>query len=658
MKIPSNSLWTQSNDSDIFGVLGSTESITLDEKGKVRLSKRPVVLKSSADDGDFERTLAIVYFSSAYYAVTTDEIFSFALTGGTFSELANSPSLGLNSDAIVWNNVLYVSDNTGFNTLTTGLTWNLNIEPGALTGTVAHQFCIFDSQTTYKLAITDDDRVQLYNNSTTTPAKASTDLIIPNQYEITTIAYSNGYLYVGTKHKAGGEASIFIWDGNTANANYEITTGSDWVYSLVPYKGSVAAMLSNGQLVAVSGSSLIQLGALPVFYAPHAQWQDNTDDQFQKVFRRGMAVDRDKIYISVTGSVDRGHVPAMKSGIWVYDPKVGDLYHYASLTSDRIVSDSGITATGTTLTTSAAHGLKKGDAVQFNAKDTLTGFNTDFIYYVNPVTTTTLNIAVSRQALLDGNYITFGGTAGGDSLQYCPNTDWGMQGDGNGVLEGHAIGLVSKYGPPVRMWIAPIIFSGRTDTLAGTEQDSLYVLSDSFNIGRFVTQRIFSNSTEEAWQDLRVFLDGIRHDVEEIVVKYKIEEKASKPSLLFKGQWSGTSDISNTNAVDEESDYNDIKIGDEVTIVDGYGRGYTAHVTANTGSVITLDESIGTDSQAVYFTVDNFKKAFTVNENREMPTYAHFTIDQTSAWIIIKVELRGFQTKVSQLYLSNRVSKQ
>ena len=57
-------------------------------------------------------------------------------------------------------------------------------------------------------------------------------MTLPAQYIVTTLAYRNGYLYVGTKNIYGDEAKVFIWDGATANADYEVPIGGSWVFSL------------------------------------------------------------------------------------------------------------------------------------------------------------------------------------------------------------------------------------------------------------------------------------------------------------------------------------------------------------------------------------------------------------------------------------------
>ena len=163
------------------------------------------------------------------------------------------------------------------------------------------------------------------------------------------------------------------------------------------------------------------------------------------------------------------------------------------------------------------------------------------------------------------------------------------------------------------------------------------------------------------WKRLITYIDGIAGSVEELVTKYRTQTKTSKPSLVFKGTWSGTNTIVSTGSDAEQSIYADIDVNDELTIVDGYGRGYTVHVTANDESggtyTLTLDESVGTDSQSVYFRADNFTKIATVSSTREEDSCVQHIIDQKGAWTQIKGELRGFEPEISHLDLSNSADK-
>ena len=90
------------------------------------------------------------------------------------------------------------------------------------------------------------------------------------------------------------------------------------------------------------------------------------------------------------------------------------------------MTDAGITASGETLTTAATHLLKKGDGFEFTVVSGLTGIATKLIYYADPQTADTLKVAKSRKALSEGNYVTFGGSATTDAMEYAPNTDWGQ----------------------------------------------------------------------------------------------------------------------------------------------------------------------------------------------------------------------------------------
>lgn len=102
MKIPSNSLWTQTNEGEITGILNSTSSVALDTVGQVSLTKKPVAIFSSASDADFNFLTALPYFANNYVAVTTDGIFKGNLDGTAWTQETDfTPSTTNASDAVV-----------------------------------------------------------------------------------------------------------------------------------------------------------------------------------------------------------------------------------------------------------------------------------------------------------------------------------------------------------------------------------------------------------------------------------------------------------------------------------------------------------------------------------------------------------------------------
>lgn len=658
MIIPSNSRWTQTNEGDKFGILNDTYQMNFHKPGKMKGNKKPFALYSSDSDADYSYTMSILYFVNKYWAITTDKIFSFDLAGGAVAKQATfTPTTTNASDALI------LKDSGGTDQMVVTIAdnfcrWNGSASTsytlGTLTSGVPHPMTIFESQTTYKLAIGDNNKVNLYANDWT---KGGTVLTLPTEFQVTTLTYRNGYLYVGTKNIYGGEAKVFIWNGATANADYEVPMGGSWVFSITPHGSLIVAIINTGQLMSIEGNQARQLAALPVFYNSDAIWSDRTGLTLNgKVFHRGMRSVNGKIYINIDGSTEIGFVPEMKSGIWCYDPSVG-LYHMASNTSDQVIYDDSLSVTDSVITTSAAHNLKTGDAVQFISVSGLSGVDTGVKYFVSVESTTTIKLAKSRKALQNNKFVTITGTASIDNLAYIPNTNWSSS---DNATSG-AIGVVSPLSLPIDMFSTPIIWGTRSDDEDGTAFYGLLGLTDSWNISRFKTQRIYSPNIEDTWNRFTTFFDGIHGDNEELVLKLTTGDKYGYPTNIFQGVWLNTNTINSVSTTYDEDEWNDIEVGNELVIVDGYGRGYSVNVTAiesssNTFSV-SVDEAIGTINKSLYFYATNAKKIRSVNNQKENLGYSSDSLETKSPWLQISGEMRGFQAEISHFNVNPKPNK-
>jgi hypothetical protein len=652
MKLPDNKIWTQLNNGDILGLLHESQNITLDSEGKVRLSKRAFNRYNSGDDADLGYVMSIVYYSGQYFVLTDDNAFLTDFGGTTTTEITLTADTGTNSDAVVCYDRVYISTNDNLDYYD----GSLNASNYATTANVPHPMTVFDSQTTYKLAIGDDNVVHLLKNDHTT---SGTDLTLPEQYQVTSLAYRNGYLYVGTKHTNGGEAKVFVWNGDTTNADFEIPTGASWVYSIIPYQTSVAFATNMGQLFVVSGNAPVPVAQFPVYSHPDAIWDDGSNVTYVgKILHRGMVSVGDTIYLSVTGTIDAGDVPEMKSGIWVFDPRVG-LYHRASSTLDRSVAEAVSSLSSNTLTLST-HNLKTGDVLMFQNIGSLTGVQANTKYYVSVESATEVKLAVSRKALQAGDTLTIGGTVTSSSVRYVPNTDWGCLYDTSSVQ-----GAISVINPEEAIfvgWESPVIWGARVDDYDQNALYGVYSLTSAWNIGSVVTQRIYASNIKEVFKKLYAYIDGNHLDNEEIVFKYKVGNSHGYPTTIYQGTWGSATTIASVSASQDEDEWADLEVGDELTIVNGTGRGYTTHITdiSVTGSdyTITVDESIGNNTKAVYFRADKFKKLqATGNENPHDDLIEVELGSVKSTWIQLKMELRGYETEVAVLDLTTSTDK-
>lgn len=646
MKIPSNKQWTQDNSGDTFGILGETTNMAMDMNGRARLANKSVAIFDSREDNGFGIPLAINYFDSKYLVLTSNDIFDGNFPGNGFTDAGTgaNPSFGFYSDAVVFNSLYTVSVTNTIYTLS-GTTWT--DRSASLTSGINHPLEVFGTQ----LAVGNGNTVKLFTTSYT----LAQTLTLPTEYRVVTMRAVGNYLYIGTKNLNGSNAKIFVWNGDSSAYDYECEVGASWVFSMTPYLSTVAAITSQGQLGVVNGTTFEELAGLPVYYNPHARWTGSTGLTLNgKVFNRGMATIGGTIYINIEGEVDSGFMPEMKSGLWVYDPDVG-LYHRAGATEDKYVEDSSLSRSGDVLTTSAAHKLKTGDAVVFDVVSGLTGVDHEVKYYVTVISATEIKLSQSRKAVKNGVFITLGGTpTAGDTLCYCQNNDYGTFSTTSG-----AVVPATYLETPHPNLTTEVLWGARMELIDGTTEYGLFSFCDSYNIGQFATQRIYSDNIKQDWKELYNFIDGLFTESEEVVVK--AQTKYEPKSLSLSGVWLDTSTLNNASASDYSA-FMDIEEGYELVFIDGYGRGRTAHVvTKNTSSStvsLVLDEAIGTTNGSSTFYYTTYKKVGeNLDSDKKVEELTKSLVSNSSSWVSIKVELRGHDLSISTMELSNAVNK-
>ena len=647
MKIPSQNnggQWTQINDGRIKGVLHDTHNIHFDQNGEATLSRKALALMDSSVDADFGLVLGILYFNGAYNIVTSDSLFRGSLSGNEFSEVASTPQLSAGTDAIVFNSKLYVTTATSLSSLSDVSVWANSLD--TYTSGYPHPMTEFASMTTYKLAVGNKNQVETLDTSHNAN---STVLTIPSTHVITCLAYRSGYLYIGTKEVNGGEAMIFIWNGTGTNAQYSVPTGAGWVYSMIPYKNSVAFVTNEGELLKVNGTAAEQLAAFPVFYAQGARWEQG-DTFLGKVYPRGMAAIGDNIYINVSGDVATGNVSSMKSGVWCYDPSVG-LYHYATPNTDQWIKDTAFSISSDTITTSATHSLVLGDAVEFSSVSGVTGVTSGQTYYAIPVAGTTLKIAGSREDADNGNYIAISGTPTSDTFHYSTNIDNGSV----GVATSGAIAVTNHLDFAKDLFQSDIIWGASVRDTSDANRSVLCALSPKWNTGALTTQRIYTDNLTQVWKSVYTFVSGLLRSNESAIVKYLAKERKEQPPVETTWQ------AANVLVTTDPTIRNILEVGDEVCILRGAGQGRYAHITAldfsTVTSQITIDENYGTVAGTGLVRFTGFKKLRTITSSRQREDLLRSSLDTKNSWVQLKVELRGFEPSVTMFDLTNSVDK-
>lgn len=641
MKIPSNKIWSQFNLGNAEGVLHETHNTNLVTQGEVGLSKKSIALIT--DSGDYDKTMALVYFNGNYIAITDDWAFEGDLSGNTFEAITGGSGMSASTDAVPFNGYLYVTKDTSLSRWS-GSAWNNSLD--TYTTGLPHPICVFDSMTTYKLAVGNGYQVETLDTSHNAN---STVLSLPQNYIITCLVYRNGYLYIGTKEINGGEAAIFLWNGDGANAQYRIDVGASWVYAMTPYRGTVACVTNEGELLTVNGTSVQQLAVFPVFHKQGVRW-DEGNALRGKVYNRGMIAQGDTILVNIEGKCDSGFVPEMKSGVWCFDPRNG-LYHLTTPTTNPWTSDNAITHSSGVFTSSATNNILLGDGVLFTAVAGVVGITTNVLYYAIPVTTTTFKIASTLQDAFSGNNINTTGTVTTDTLHYAPNTD-----NGNTYNASSGAILLTNYldNGKFVLFSGDFIYGSSTKNPSGTAKNVLCVQSPQRNTGGFSFQRIYTENITEVWKSVYLFIIGLLGSAEKAIVKYSTK---NLPSRLVSGTWVNATQFNTTDFTPR----NQYVVGDEVEIVDGIGQGRTAHITAlstsDTVCSITVDESYGSAGTALvcYFTKN--KKSLEITSVRENEYFAKAPFDVKNNWVEVSVELRGYEPVIPAIELTNSGDK-
>jgi hypothetical protein len=665
MRIPSNNRWIQLNNGDIQGALYETHNMNFDRGGVAQLSQKSYAFMNDivADGGDvdFKQVMSVVgHDSGDITVVTSGKTFSGDLDCTFLTNLDTAPELSALTDSVVVfgaynSNRLYVVDGSTMKYHTKG-------SPGSWTSTGItdfstaagdkHPMCSFDSLPTYKLAVGDKNTVRIFDNAGASTNEDTTNkLTLPPQYNVTSLAYRSGYLYVGTKTDEGQEARVFIWNGSGTNAQSAVPVGTGWILSLVPYKNTVAGITDAGEIFAVSGTSKVTLGGLPVYFAEAKRWDAVVAATNGNVLSQGMTVIGDRIYVNIEAEVSTNdfYYP-QASGIWCYDPQIG-VYHYTTSTTDVVVTDNSLSRSGNELTTSANHGLVTGDPIYFLGISSLTGVTQDVVYYAIVVDANTISVAGNRYDADQGNALTLGGTPdSSDNLTYVTNTDHGSLTDS---LPG-AIAATGHRTTAKEIFETDILYGSEPYNLANTVEQTCQGMVDSWNVGWFTTQKIYTNNITQNWHEVYLLINKALLSNEQIIVKYRAEDKASIPTKEVTGTWSSTTQLSTT----DQKVGNQVAVGDEIMITRGQGQGRLAHITAvsvaSDTTTITIDETLGSvTNTALQFMVTGFKKALAVTGTREQNNIVRAPLNVKSSWIQIKVELRGFGIEVAGIELTN-----
>lgn len=700
---PQNRQWKVGQGSDIFGTIVDTTNITFDTPGYARVSNRMVAISGGSPVTSIILGTNINYFFSQGSTYSNTNIFDNIGVNGT----SNIPS-GTYA-AAYFNNRLYALDGyTGSSAAynlrySTGVgTWaDLSLSLGTNAGTDPADMVLFVNLN--KLAIGANNKVYLITTSDT--VDGTNQLTLPDNLYVTSLAYNNNNLYIGTYEKNYGQAYMFVWDGSGTSAQYGFPTPATSIYSIKIYRSSVILFVSTGQLLTFTGNGFTQLAALPVYYNNDVTYGAIGNASIVNAKSNSMLVDGDLIYINLWAKSVGGRQrfpDGMKSGIWCYDPSVG-FYHRHSLGGATRVSSSSsgsdimnevrsnFTDDTLTLDSSTYSNILTGTPFHYyTTSTTLIGnMHHGEVYYAIKVGSNKIKVALTLEDASAGTFIDIYRpknyvTTGTHYIVLYPLYNISEL----EAQASYALGLSTGINATDREYISSRLFaSGSTqyDGAVTSFTPAVFMeVPEVDNISQLTFAKFLTQNIEDDFISVTVKYSQLKEG-ETITVKAKLEDSVypirsrrgddyGNPyaNELPNGTWGGSSASNRSFITYDKSVIDGIEVGDEIFITGGAGAGQAANISSinyvasdiitNTDSTpesvtCTVDRDIYKVTGALQFTfsVDNFRIIGTITEHEAQSKT--FRIAKTSKFAQIKLELRGSKIAVEDITINNVTHK-
>lgn len=694
IKLPS-SKWAVTNSSDIFGILQRTRNMDFDQDGYAKLAKRSRNLYSIASSANFDRVTAIQYYNTfaEYYFFTRLGLFKMGadLTITDLTAASNAPSsddINGTNDLCMWQGYLYATSGRP-----TPGTYTLRRLESVWTTSkyslVSNGPMVVHEGLNYLAIAQNDSGIPKVILLDTNHSLIFT-LVLPSEFQITTMEYSNGYILIGTRNINNGEAKVFHWDGKTAAYNADYGVRSYRANSVKRYQNSYAVLNSKGQLLKFNGGGYTPLDTLPV-YAKDVEWDLDGSSPLGRVIHRGMVVDKDLIYINVSPRIllkstdTAAHILEnwFEGGVWCYDPKVGLYHRYShtsSLRSKETIATSSVNATTNIITVASAPVTGTPTMYDSAGGTAMGGLVNRTKYYAIYVSATTIKLATTRANALVETAIDITGTGNSSQfLVYLPNRDFGgspLGGDTVALDSGCAITLIANRANTFKSDATRVLFGTGTGATTTTLAYGLAVASyGQENRGHVVTVKANSVSLTDTFQNFTIKYSGVKTAEDVIIPKYRFIERTDTltgidQALTQTATWLNTTKFTTT------ADISAAKVGDEISFHSGSGSGYTAHISALSLSgatyTVTVDEIIQniTGGDTVAFVIENWNKCndpittadndYFTNANGDryasdsgVKTFS-FVNGGKSKWVELKIELRGEDVRLEEILINNK----
>lgn len=614
MRLPStDGKWSVRHALDYFADIIGTKNLDFSKPGFIALARNSLVLKAHTGSDHFGIVLSVCADNNQYYITTSRGYWSLTFTNNepVFTELNNTgnPTATNGADGIIFNGLYHASGTTMVHSFDGTNTWTSHIT--GLSVNYPHPLCSFENKV--QIAVADGNTVKLYDTS----YSLQQTLLLPTEYIVTTMRWDANNLYVGTRNISGGGARMFVWGGNSSDAGDGWPVYCDWIYSLEPFDGSIAAAVSSGRILRFGGGGFTsEFGHFPVFDTEYS-WISNASvaSGFGKILNRGMKAVGTELLLNIDGSIrtnDRfpgSFLADQPSGLWCLDQEVG-LYHRAGLNytvySSKTITevDSGFLVFG------SDHNAETGDPVFISSIGTLSGPTAHSVYYVIKGGDLTIKLALSPADALahsdsDDRSVAISGVSGGaTAIFYSANSYGATQND----VAPAAIGTMNNNIGSAFFGLG-LFIGGRLIDNTGASVESLQTLGLARSIGYFRTSPIPAEGISDFFQKIFAGVHNLNLGTDEIIFKYRKLARFGIPTASCALTW-----ISSTQFT-VDTTLNDFKValeGDEVEIIRGAGAGQMSQISdisksGNTWTVTLEDAILGPVAADIgYCIVDNW----------------------------------------------------
>lgn len=671
IRLPQNNKWTQNNKSDLSGSIFYSKNMNLDEDGYFKLSPRMMAIESEEDNTNFSYPTAVGFsqytFSNEQSLVqlgTADDHFTFTISNTGFSVTednhASAPDGSNNSSGVFWQNRWHVSESTvvtskGANGDYTA-TWTDRIT--GLASATPHPLEVFKNKN--ELAVGDGNTVKLYNTS----YSLQKTLTLPVGMTVTGLCYNNLKLGITTKLDSDsqgekGGAYFFVWDGATTSANAGVSTGAIEGFTIFPFLGTFAIVLDTGQIRIWNGGGFTDniVTSFPHYYQPSRF--DGTILAGASVIDGGVAYINTSNRLTVPNKTKDLAFQNFPAGVYCLDTDYG-LYHRFSPSISKMylidVLAAGVNTSTDVITANSGTIPETGSAIRYinDDDDPIGGLKYNEDYYIIKLTSSTFQLATTRENALNGIYIDLTAQSASttyfhayEQLDYC-QTYYETAG---------AIGLFQKE----TYFNGEIITGGALYNESLTEYDQACITVPGLNnYGYIVLPKIIPAGKKDNTKSLVVNHRPLTGD-DKITVKYKPTNDSAFPVVTPQIGIGGTGDRPKADWTSDNEFYTKADLGDvktylekgadfevECEIVAGAGAGQAVKVSSistddNITYAVVLEESVlgASSGRASYFIMDNWKVSTSVTTANQDGGVAKFPISNVNNATDIKIEMFG-----------------